>query len=99
LVQGEGSQLGLQAFVVPFEGSSITLDQIMNDIPNINVYDARPVSIGGSENGVAFIREDGGGNLTREIWFAYKGYVFQVTSFAKYEDLLVKVLETFQLKY
>lgn len=95
LVQNATSGHGFQIFTVPFTDSdtTITKERINSSDPTIKVSDQQNVTIGNSGKGLAFI-SGSGTDQKREVWFIYKGVLYEITTFKKDDDLLRSVLST-----
>lgn len=96
LGQGEGHR-SFQIFILPFdEEGVITPDRIKKDIPNMVIESPQQVLIGKNHDVTAliFLSESPELGKTREAWFAYSGYLYQVTTHADADSFIGPLLET-----
>jgi hypothetical protein len=97
VVQNIETKLGFQIDVTPFDesGSVLTKERIEHDIHNLKVENPQAITIAGSSGGIAFISDDGG-TKNREVWFAYNGNLYQMSTPISQDVLLQKILGTWQ---
>lgn len=97
VVQDAEAKIGFQIYVSPFDesGSVITEERLRADIPDIVIEDAQPIALEEGSAGIAFITGEGQ-YRTREVWFAYDGYLYQINAPLAYDALLQKVLSAWQ---
>ena len=91
---------GLQIFITPFdEIGDITEERIRKDIPDMRIDGAQPVELGTSGKGLAFISDNAewGGN-SREVWFAFNGNLYQLSTYARLDMLLKAILNTWKFE-
>lgn len=93
----DDSGRGIQIAVTPYTGTdtSITLERVQEDIPDMQVEDAQPVSLGAAGEGLAFRsdNESFGGN-SREVWFVVAGRLYQISTYAAYDKVLQAIMGT-----
>lgn len=91
------SHRGIQIAVSPYtdKDTTITAEQVMEDIPDMQVDDAQPVTLGVAGEGVAFKsdNENFGGD-SREVWFVVAGRLYQVSTYAAYDKVLQAIMGT-----
>lgn len=96
LVQNTERTVGFQIFSLPFdEKGPLTQERIQKDVPNISMTDVVPISISGNDSGITFISNDGA-TPNREVWFIYKGYLYQILTPIGTQKLLERVLQTWR---
>lgn len=90
---------GIQILVSPQPSSQKTLsaDDIRSSIPDMTVSEDQPVEIGNDYRGVAFRsnNEAFGGN-SRDVWFIFKGNLYQISTYARLDPLLKSMFGTWQ---
>ncbi|MDO8728835.1 MAG: hypothetical protein Q7K26_02965 [bacterium] len=104
------SQESFQIFVMPYdEPGPITPERILIDQPNIVMKDPQTVPIAGlpampahagqaGEEALVFFSTDPDIGDVREVWFVHSGHLYQASTYAKYDELLAKVMVTFGFK-
>lgn len=88
---------GFQIYITPFdETGDITVERIKHDVPDLNVADPRPLLIGASSGkGLAFISDNPAWEgKSREVWFVYRGSLYQISTYARLDTLLQSVFGT-----
>lgn len=92
------SNESFQIFIMPFdEPGPITPERILIDQPNIMIKDPQTVEIAG-ERALVFFSTDPDIGDVREVWFVHAGHLYQASTYAKYDELLAKVMATFSFK-
>ena len=107
LVQGpaakEGGKMsGFQIFITEFdEEGPITPARIRQDLPDAVIQSPQTALIGPDKNIEALIYWSDVPSLgrTREAWFVYGGYVYQVTAYAEFDSLVGSMLATLTFNY
>jgi hypothetical protein len=96
LVQNADRTTGFQIFALPFdEKGPLTQERIQRDVPGISMTDVAPISISGNDSGITFISKDGA-TPNREVWFIYKGYLYQILTPIGAQKFLEEVLGTWR---
>ncbi|OGF51672.1 hypothetical protein A3I27_02205 [Candidatus Giovannonibacteria bacterium RIFCSPLOWO2_02_FULL_43_11b] len=93
-----------QIFIMPYdEPGPITPERILIDQPDIVMKDPQTIQIAGEEALVFFSTDPDIGDI-REVWFVHpstmlgaSGHLYQASTYAKYDELLSKVMATFRL--
>ena len=94
LAQGKDGK-SFQIFISPFdENGPITVARIKKDLPGLIMEETQEISIAGKP-ALAFFSQ-GEGRRTREAWFAKNGYLYQATAFFQMDELLAKIMKTFE---
>ena len=91
---------GFQIFISPFdETGDITESRIRADIPDMKIEGAQPVLLGEQGKGLAFKSDNAAwGGASREVWFAFGGYLYQISTYERLDGLLRAVLATWQFE-
>lgn len=99
IVQNITTNIGVQILVTSFEGEDIDLtpDIIKTDIPDLAVKDAQEVLIGENRKGLAFLSDNEAfGGKSREVWFVFRGNLFQISTYAELDPFLRGLFGTWQ---
>ena len=93
--QSEEKQ-GFQVFISPFdEQGPITKERILQDLPNMRIDQSQDVIITKDNiQALIFLSDEESFENTREIWFVYNDYLYQVSTYAGQDGFIGKVLET-----
>lgn len=94
--QNAGRDVGFQIHFEPYDedaDTTITVDRLARDLPEMKVKDAREVWIGNgaAARGLSWIAEDTG---TREVWFIFGGTLYQISAPLKSDAFLWESLST-----
>ncbi len=95
---------GIQIAVSPFDedttGSyTLTADRIHQDVPDLEILDPQPVEVGEHYTGLAFkSNNDAFGGDSREVWFVFRGNLYQISTYARLDDLLRQIFQTWQFR-
>lgn len=93
--QGEGVQI----LITPSVGDmrSLTEEMVRADIPNMQLSDIQRVDIGEGHTGIAFLSDNEAfGGASREVWFIFRGNLYQVSTYARLDALLQSMFSTWQ---
>lgn len=98
LVQGENGAKGFQVAVTPFDEdlTELTEARVRKDVPDMVMRDARQVSVG-TAKGLSFASESAQGQ-TRELWFVWKGNVYQASAPSGSEPALEEFMRSFEMR-
>jgi len=92
------SEESFQIFIMPYdEPGPITPERILIDQPEMVIKDPQTVQIAGEEALVFFSTDPDIGDV-REVWFVHQDRLYQASTYAKYDELLAKVMKTFKFK-
>lgn len=86
---------GMQVFVVPYAGASISEERFKTDVPSGVRTDMQNTVVGGVK-ATTFISRDAMLGDTREVWFIRGGYLYEVTTFKNATDWLVPVMQSWK---
>lgn len=90
---------GIQILITPFEGDLqvLTPERIQEEIPDMQIIDSEPVEIGANHLGLAFKSDNEFfGGASREVWFVFRGALYQVSTYERLDDLLKQIFSTWQ---
>ena len=87
---------GIQILISPYDDINVlTVEMIQEAIPELTISDSQPVNIGASHTGVAFKSDnDAFGGSSREVWFVFKGKLYQISTYKKFDELLKSMVGT-----
>lgn len=93
---GKGLQIRIQN---AFEGVAITPARIAHDLPDILIDDQHSILVGKSGSGISFFSDNQAfDGASREVWFSYKTFVYQVSTYKAQSDLVDTILSTWHFK-
>jgi len=93
--QKEEEKFGFQIFVSPFEeGEVLTQERILEDLPSAIIEEPQEVIIGDGIHALLFWSFDPTIGKTREVWFPYQGYLYEITTYAHLDIWLAQILST-----
>jgi hypothetical protein len=100
LVESAILKEGIQIVVTPYDGAKpITEALIKQEIPDLVVTDAQVLELGDVSQGVAFKSDNQSfGGDSREVWFEYKGMLYQISTYASNDAFLKSFFATWQLQ-
>lgn len=90
---------GIQIYVTPFSGDQkiLTASDITRDIPDMQVTNTQEVEIGNDYRGVAFMSDNEAyGGASREVWFIFRGNLYQISTYARLDILLQAMFGTWK---
>ncbi len=89
---------GVQILISPFDTIKVlTSDMIKKSIPDLKMDNIQTVDIGVEHKGVAFISDNPDfGGASRDVWFVYKGFLYQISTYARLDSLLQSIFSTWQ---
>lgn len=97
---GNGIQIAVSPFDEDAAGSyTLTADRIHQDVPDMEIIDAQPVEVGTHYTGLAFKSDnDAFGGASREVWFVFRGNLYQISTYERLDDLLRQIFATWQFR-
>ena len=101
LVQNAEEKSGFQVYITPFdEEEPLTGARILQDLPASEVIDPKDVLIGEGKaiNAVIFLSTSPSFGKTREIWFVYGGFLYQVTTYEGADAFIGPILDTLEFR-
>ncbi|MBI5457878.1 hypothetical protein HY971_04110 [Candidatus Kaiserbacteria bacterium] len=90
---------GIQILVTPNQGTekTLTTNDVRASIPDMKVTDEQAVEIGSDYTGVAFLsNNDAFGGASREVWFYFRGNLYQISTYARLDPLLKAMFGTWK---
>jgi hypothetical protein len=90
---------GIQILVTPHQGDAKTLtaDDVRSSIPDMQVTEEQEVEIGADYKGVAFKSDnDAFEGASREVWFFFRGNLYQISTYAYLDPLLKSMFGTWK---
>jgi len=96
---------GIQIVISPFgedtgHGYTLTADRIHQDLPDLEIDDIQPVDIGTTSPayvGLAFLSDNPAfDGASREVWFVFRGNLYQISTYARLDPLLQAIFTTWQ---
>lgn len=93
---------GIQIVVTPFDedtggGYLLTEERIKQDVPDLRMSEAQPLEVGSNYTGLAFKSDNAAfGGASREVWFVFRGNLYQISTYARLDDLLKQIFATWQ---
>ena len=97
VVENEVTARGLQIFIVPYTEEVISEERFRLDVPSGVVNNLEATNIG--ELGVPAITFNGHNQFlgeTREVWFIYGGFLFEVTTFKGMPEWFAPIMQTWR---
>jgi hypothetical protein len=90
---------GIQIYVTPNQGDVkiLSADDVRASIPDMKVSDEQEVEIGPNNRGVAFMSDsEAFGGASREVWFYFRGNLYQISTYARLDPLLQSMFSTWK---
>lgn len=90
---------GIQIMVTPFEEDihALTAERIRRDVPDLAIENTQPVEIGANHTGLAFVSDNPAfGGSSREVWFVFRGDLYQVSTYLRLDELLQTMFQTWR---
>lgn len=90
---------GIQISILPFDEDLqvLTKERIQQDVPDLQITHEQPVEIGQSHTGLAFkSNNDAFGGASREVWFVFKGNLYQISTYERLDPLLKAIFTTWK---
>jgi hypothetical protein len=98
LIESADKKVGIQMVISPYgEDSDITGAMIRADLPDIKIDDAQTVEVGPNRLGLAFMSDNiAFGGKSREVWFVWNKNLYQISTYAEYDEFLKGLFGTWQ---
>ena len=95
---GNGIQIEISPFDEDTSGSyTLTQARILQDVPDMQITDPQPLVVGPNYTGLAFESDNPAfGGASREVWFVFKGNLYQISTYDRLDDLLKSIFQTWQ---
>lgn len=101
LVQSTTTKVAVQITISPFQGEDIdiTPDIIKTEIPDMKIDNAQDLLVGPSRKGLAFVSDNPAfGGKSREVWFVFKGKLYQISTYYEFDEFLKGVFATWKFE-
>lgn len=87
---------GIQIRISPFDDiQTLSPEMVREQIPDMEVSESEPVAIGPEHTGVAFLSDNEAfEGASREVWFVYRGNLYQISTYARLDTLLKAMFAT-----
>ncbi|MDO8566999.1 MAG: hypothetical protein Q7R58_02505 [bacterium] len=98
LIESSDKKVGIQILISPYGADvDITAALIRADLPNIQIDNPQTVEIGSNSLGLAFLSDSQAfGGKSREVWFVFNGNLYQISTYAEYDEFLKGLFGTWQ---
>lgn len=90
---------GIQIYVTENVGNVRVLREqdIKKQIPDMQVLNAQEVEVGNDHKGLAFLSDNEAyGGASREVWFVFQGNLYQISTYARLDNLLQAMFTTWK---
>lgn len=90
---------GVQVYATPVEEEerNLTATALQTGWPELQVREPQVVEIGATHTGVAFKSDNSAfGGDSREVWLYFRNTLFQISTYAKHDELLQKMFSTWE---
>ena len=90
---------GIQIMITPNDEDipALTVERIKADIPDMQISDEQVVEVGSSRTGLAFKSDNEAfDGASREVWFVFRGNLYQISTYERLDPLLKAVFQTWQ---
>ncbi len=94
----EGEKRGFQIFATPYVGESITEERLQQDVKGGKIEEPAEVIIGDNQRALVFWSTDPSVGRLREVWFIHKGFLYEVSTYAEFDQWLGGVLQTWKFE-
>jgi hypothetical protein len=89
---------GVQIMIRKYDDPALTVlssEMIQSGLPDMQILDPQVLEIGMNHKGVAF-RSDNEAfdGASREVWFIFRGNLYQISTYEKFDDLLKQIFGT-----
>jgi len=92
----ERTSNGLQIYISMFdeEETSLTKERILADIPDMLIENDKQIKIANAIDALSFDSANEAGDKTKEVWFVYNSFLYQITAAAGSEATLNTIIQT-----
>lgn len=90
---------GIQIVITPDADDTkvLTKEMIAAQLPQLKITDVQPVEVGESHTGLAFKSDNEAfGGASREVWFVFRGNLYQISTYERLDDLLKQIFQTWE---
>lgn len=92
----DNEKKGFQIFITPYDGATITSEQILKDLPGTEIQDPVEVILGDGTRALIFWSNNETIGKTREVWFVYDGHLYEITTYVYLDSWLAEILNTWE---
>lgn len=90
---------GIQIYILMFdEPGPITKERILQDIPDLIINNDKQIKIAGVADGLKFDSASQSGEKTKEVWFVYENFLYQMTAIEGSGDVLDKIVRSWKYR-
>lgn len=93
LFKNKAQGVGFEIFIAPYSQPQITQDRFLMDEPSAVMNDPANITIDGAP-ATKFLSTNAAMGTSREVWFLYGGYLYEITTPQVLDDWLFQILET-----
>lgn len=99
VIENSSTNSGIQIIITPdYPDPSITVETIREAIPDMKIENPQSFPVG-ANSGLTFQSDNPAfDGASREVWFAYNGYLYQISAYAKDDPLLAAIFATWKLE-
>lgn len=91
---------GMQIFIVPYAENTISEERFKLDVPSGVRKNVQKTFVGEKQiEAVTFNSYDSFLGETREVWFIYKGHLYEVTTFSGVGEWFVPLMQSWRFLY
>ncbi len=101
LFQDDVKKMWFQMYITPWdEAGDLSVARIRKDMPSLVIINPQSVILGPKQkegvgpHAVIFFSKDSGLGETFEVWFAFEGNLYQITTYRTLDSTLGKILST-----
>ncbi|HVV39014.1 MAG TPA: hypothetical protein VHD31_01685 [Candidatus Paceibacterota bacterium] len=104
IVLQDQSSNGIQIAISPFDedtggGYTLTQARIQQDVPDMQIMEPQVVEVGNNYKGLAFkSNNEAFGGASREVWFVFRGNLYQISTYERLDNLLKGIFQTWQFQ-
>jgi hypothetical protein len=100
LVQNTDAKSGFQIYITPTDGATtLSPEQIKIDLPGTSIGAYKIIKLDGKGDGLMFESNNSAfAGASYEIWFTYKGYLYQISSYKNFKDDLQKIINSWKFE-
>jgi hypothetical protein len=96
--QKPGELKGFQIFIVRYRDDAISDTRIRKDLQGAPMNNPKDIVLPGNIRAVHFESESPTLGSSTEVWFIYKGYLYEVTTYAEWDTELAGILGTLRFE-
>jgi hypothetical protein len=90
--------VGFQLVITPFDEDVILTEEVIRgDLPDIVIEQPIQIQVNNAI-ALAFISESESLGKTREVWWIYRGHLYQISTYTEFDEVMVEILESWSFK-